>query len=196
MCHEIAKLHLTKKHKNQQMKNLDIEKLERKNIYEVPPDFFADLQENVLLQTNPKKEAKIVKMNWFYAVAAALAMVFGITFVLVPNEEITNQQKISTTEKPVIKSTTPRIIIEQDNEIKSDKKEEDLTKKVAVNPKEKTDSQVAFSKNKINKTNPIETVIAPNPEVQMDQILANFTSAELADLGKNSEQDVYLDLYN
>jgi len=34
------------------------------------------------------------------------------------------------------------------------------------------------------------------PEVQVDQILSSFTSAELADLGNNAEQDIYLDLYN
>ena len=33
-------------------------------------------------------------------------------------------------------------------------------------------------------------------EIPMDQIIASFTSADLADLGKNTEQDIYLDLYN
>ena len=38
--------------------------------------------------------------------------------------------------------------------------------------------------------------VPQNPEIQVDQVLSSFTSAELADLGKNIEQDIYLDLYN
>ena len=41
-----------------------------------------------------------------------------------------------------------------------------------------------------------ESRVSPNPEAQVDQILASFTSAELSAVGRNTEQDIYLDLYN
>ena len=64
------------------MKNLDIEHLERKNIYKVPDEsFFTEIQAKVLQETAPIKETKTVKLNWMYAAAAAMAMVFGATFV-------------------------------------------------------------------------------------------------------------------
>ena len=62
------------------MKNLDIEKLERQNVYRVPDHFFEEMQLNVLSETMPKKEAKIIKLNWAYSAAAAVALLFGITF--------------------------------------------------------------------------------------------------------------------
>ena len=38
------------------MKNLDIEKLERQNVYRVPDHFFEEMQLNVLSETMPKKD--------------------------------------------------------------------------------------------------------------------------------------------
>ena len=47
------------------MKNFDIENLERKNSFATPPDFFAEMQNNVLNKTIPqKKEAKIIPLNF------------------------------------------------------------------------------------------------------------------------------------
>ena len=41
--------------KKEQMKDFDIEKLERKNIYKTPDNFFAEMQANVLKQAVPQK---------------------------------------------------------------------------------------------------------------------------------------------
>ena len=41
-----------------------------------------------------------------------------------------------------------------------------------------------------------KTRIAPPTEAQIDEVLNGFSSAEIASLSNNSEQDVYLDLYN
>ena len=179
------------------MKNLDIEKLERKNIYTAPDHFFEDMQARVLQQTAPQKQARVIKMNWGYAAAAAVAMIFGITFfvnqigegnaVIQENQVLTSAESSSTNlvaeAQPQKEATIAYQILEKD-----------LTSVAPVNQKEDEDAIAVTTKTKTsaavqNKVN------APNPEVQVDQILANFTSAELADLGKNTEQDIYLDLY-
>ena len=69
------------------MKNLDIEKLERKNIYKVPDGFFEQMQSQILNKTQPKQNAKIIKLNWVYAAAAAITLFFGITFVINQNNQ-------------------------------------------------------------------------------------------------------------
>ena len=179
------------------MKNLDIEKLERKNIYTAPDHFFDDIQAKVLKETFPKKQAKVIKMNWAYAAAAAVALIFGVTFFVTQDGEsintISKEQSLT-----AVNNTEANALSESESHTEAriayQTLENDLTSVAAVNQREdreplavsaKTGTSAAVQ-NKVN---------APNPEVQVDQILANFTSAELADLGKNTEQDIYLDLY-
>ena len=179
------------------MKNLDIEKLERKNIYTAPDHFFDDIQAKVLKETFPKKQAKVIKMNWAYAAAAAVALIFGVTFFVTQDGEsintISKEQSLT-----AVNNTAANALSESESHTEAriayQTLENDLTSVAAVNQREdreplavsaKTGTSAAVQ-NKVN---------APNPEVQVDQILANFTSAELADLGKNTEQDIYLDLY-
>ena len=177
------------------MKNLDIEKLERQNIYTAPDHFFDDIQAKVLQETVHQKQARVFKINWAYA-AAAVALIFGVTFfVNQPGEENTaiaetqglaaNTSSVSTLAEPVIQSEAAMAykILENDLTSVAAVNQNGNKKQLAVSAKAETSAEVQ------NKTN------TSNPEVQVDQILANFTSAELADLGKNTEQDIYLDLY-
>ena len=178
------------------MKNLDIEKLERQNIYTAPDHFFDDIQAKVLQETVHHKQARVFKMNWAYAAAAAVAMIFGITFFVNQGGE----ENTAVTETQALTANTPSVNTLTEPEVQNEATvaykilENDLTsaaavnqngnkKQLAVSAKAETSAEVQ------NKTN------TSNPEVQVDQILAGFTSAELADLGKNTEQDIYLDLY-
>ena len=178
------------------MKNLDIEKLERQNIYTAPDHFFDDIQAKVLQETVHQKSAKVFKMNWAYAAAAAVAMIFGITFFLnqggEENTAVTENQALAVNAPAV--NTSPQTQVQNEATVAYKILENDLTSAASVNQKGNKEqfavsTKAATSAEVQNKTNTL------NPEVQVDQILANFTSAELADLGKNTEQDIYLDLY-
>lgn len=184
------------------MKNLDIEHLERKNIYKVPDEsFFTEIQAKVLQETAPKKETKTVKLNWMYAAAAAIVMVFGATFVINKNEK-TEPQNLTATEisnqnTSIVKNSES--IIKPDNEAKIAYQtlNDDLTS-IEVNYPKESETKVKVAENTETKsvaTKNVQTAVQ-TPEVQVDQILSSFTSTELADLGKNAEQDIYLDLYN
>ena len=184
------------------MKNLDIEQLERKNIYKVPEEsFFAEIQANVLKETAPKKETKTVKLNWMYAAAAAMAMVFGATFVINQNEkaepqnltatEISNQNtSIVNNSESIIKPENEATIAYQilNNDLTSIEVNDPKESKTIINVAENAETKKVASKK-------IQAAVQ-TPEVQVDQLLSSFTSTELADLGKNAEQDIYLDLYN
>ncbi|MCQ4035811.1 hypothetical protein [Kaistella montana] len=184
------------------MKNLDIENLERKNIYKVPDEsFFAEMQAKVLQETAPKKETKVVKLNWVYAAAAAVAMVFGITFVMNQNETTANQNLMTTqvsNEKADAVSVSESIDKpENEATIAYQTLQNDLTSTEEIHPKE-DEAQVKVVDHQETKAVAAKNVktAVQTPEVQVDQILSSFTSAELADLGNNAEQDIYLDLYN
>lgn len=171
------------------MKDFDIDKLERKNIYTAPENFFSEMQANVLQQTIPQKKGRIISLNWAYAAAAAVALIFSSTFLVgedEPQTEFVAQKATNTEALPVAEPKEATIAYKT--------LAEDLTSVTADNQKVNAAPPKIVAKAKTEK---IETprVTAPAPEVQVDQILANITSAELAVLARNVEQDVYLDLY-
>jgi hypothetical protein len=182
------------------MKNLDIEKLERKNIYQIPDNFFEEMQMKVLAGTAPKKEAKIIKMNWVYSAAAAVAMIFGITFFVSQkdnnNEQTTLKTEIASNGNDVVTNSNSVDEPKKEAVVAYQTLEKDLTNVVASNQKEKSAPKISIENNKSSVIVQKNTPNTQNSEAQVDQILANFSSADLADLGKNVEQDVYLDLYN
>ena len=182
------------------MKDLDIEKLERKNIYKVPDNFFEEMQMKVLLKTAPKKEAKIIKLNWAYSAAAAVAMIFGITFFVTQKdngtEGITTTNQTARNENGSAINLVPNDQPKKEAVIAYQTLEKDLTNAVGTN---QTESKATTAKVLTRQIEAVEKNTVPavqNPEVQVDQILASFSASDLADLGKNTEQDVYLDLYN
>lgn len=176
-----------------EMKDFDIEKLERKNIYRTPDDFFAEMQANVLRQAAAAPKTKVISLNWAYAAAAAVAAIFGITFMVSQSDD--EQQIVKTrnagqpVESAVFKEeTVPEATVAYQTLA------EDLTSVQADYQKDVPAPKMVASTQKSEKIE-VPKNTATNPEVQVDQILASIPLAELADLGKNSEQDVYLDLY-
>lgn len=182
------------------MKNLDIEKLERQNVYKVPEHFFAEMQQKVLAETAQKKEAKIFKMNWAYSAAAAVALLFGVTFFINQSNDTTEtanpKNTISINNKSQETIAAPTNNIENDATIAYQNFEKNLTIVTENNQKDEQSSVAMISKNNNQTVDQNKKEVVANPEIQVDQILANFTTAELADVGKNTEQDIYLDLYN
>lgn len=175
------------------MKDFDIEKLERKNIYKTPENFFADVQANVLQKTIPQKKARIISLNWAYGAAAAVALLVSTTYLVNQGEEQTEViAQSSPVEAPIPEATA----VETKNEAKLayETYADDLTSVSINNQKAEAAPIQTVAKAKKEKIEKPK-VSTPSPEVQVDQILANITSAELATLGRNVEQDVYLDLY-
>ena len=72
------------------MKDFNIEQLAKKTPYKIPENTFEEMQENVLNKTVRKKEhqPKIFKINFSMvtSVAAALALIFGFTFLWKTNQ--------------------------------------------------------------------------------------------------------------
>jgi len=180
------------------MKDLDIETLERKNIYKTPDRFFDEMQAKVLSQTTPQKHAKVVKVNWAYGIAAALAMIFGVTFFVNQSNDSENaaQLQASNIENSSANTAITEVKPQKEATVAYQTLQNDLTSTAQDNQKE-DERLVGVVSSKVTSTD-VQTkrITAPVSEVQVDQMLSNFTSAELADLGKNTEQDIYLDLYN
>ncbi|MCE3075131.1 hypothetical protein [Chryseobacterium gwangjuense] len=175
------------------MKEFDIEKLERKNIYTVPENLFENIQEKVMNDVKVNKKAPIFKLNWMYAVAASLALIFGVTFVLnsdnsrgKENSQGTfamNNQEPKTESELAYETLKSDLTSIENNNQSIENKDDNKNYYVQDNGEEKTKAQTVKPVSKHN-------------EAQMNEYLESFTNSEIAELASNSTQDVYLDLYN
>ncbi|WBV59267.1 hypothetical protein PFY12_09370 [Chryseobacterium camelliae] len=174
------------------LNDFDLEKLERKNIYTVPENLFENIQENVLNNVLPAKKAPIFRLNWAYAAAASLALIFGVTFVLnkdnskvKENSQATfamNNQKAKTESELAYETLKSDLTFVEDHNQK-------------VENQNNKDYYVENTGEEKTKVPPVKPVSKHN-EAQMNEYLESFTNSEIAELASNSTQDVYLDLYN
>ncbi len=180
------------------MKEFDIEKLKRENIFKTPDGFFDEIQKKVIQEVVPVTKGRIIKLNWAYGAAAAVALLVGVSIFI--NSD-------SNTDSPLMNQIDSRSVVssnyvlsestpQKEETVALEILEKDLTSVAQVYQKAKIEPSVVAKKGNTSFANQKKRKAVQNPEVQVDQILSSFTSAELADVGKNTEQDIYLDLYN
>ena len=189
---------------------IDIEKLSRKMPYPEPSDeFFKTLQDQVISKTIDEKtpvvqkEAKVFSLNFKWMAAAAVVLIAGLTAFL--GFENSSETQSFASQKPIVDS------VYNINEPKSNTSEQlanntvtenqhtDVIKKQNVKNHHIASAKMTVSDAKsYNNTDrqdyAVETIRKSESEVE--KVLVAFTPDQLKDLDRNSEQDVYLDLYN
>jgi hypothetical protein len=177
------------------MKEFDIEKLERKNIYKVPDNLFENIQEKVINDVKATKKAPIFKLNWAYAAAASLALIFGATFVFNQNDDSTKEGGNSgatyaaNTQAP---KTESEIAYET---LKSDLTSVEKNNQTVVNQNSRSFVSQDVETKEVSTPKTVKPV-SKKTETQMNEYLDSFSNSEISELASNSTQDVYLDLYN
>lgn len=181
------------------MKNFDIEKLERINAYKTPESFFPEVQNRVLAQTVFKEnKTKVFKLDFKWAAAAAVILIAGLTAFFFTDKQEQNKTVIAANE---VQTGTPATAQQTKSEemIAYETVKNDLT---SVQEMNQTDVTEYAENNTISRQEPVtphnnKAKAATLTEAeQIDQLLAVFTEVELSEISKNSDQDVYLDLYN
>ena len=169
------------------MKKIDIEKWERKTP-ELPENFFEETQEKVLDKTvrMEKQPVKRFKINPVWASAAAIAVVFGISFfVNVKNknvEVIQNPQMVQTENVFILKqeqNTQPQI---------------DAINQEAVENQPYTESKTSFAGQSSDAVSE-QKIKNLSTKLKMEEVLNVMSEEELQELTSNYEQDTFLDLY-
>lgn len=174
----------------------DLEKLERKNIYTVSENMYDNVQDHVIRKVISRKQTPVFKLNWTYAVAASLALIFGATFVFNSDHESTKKNGVENIEYAV-NNNEPK----PESEIAYETLQSDLTSVESGDQKRVNQrDNKSFAQNKNTKqqkvaAQPVKSA-SKKQEVQMNEFLDSFTSSEISELASNSTQDVYLDLYN
>ena len=174
------------------MKDFNIDKLEKKTPYQIPENFFEEMQRNVLnkIESKSYKKTKTFRLNYsvITSIAAALVLVFGFTFLWKTNQ--TDISKNSDT----VSNNHPKTTVNQENNSNNSLENTDIA---TIQDIQKTIKTVEET-NAINaKTNPEKTnpVIA-NTDENYEQLLNSLSEDELTELTKNSDHDIYLELYN
>lgn len=175
------------------MKEFDLDKLERKTPYKVPENFFEEMQANVLKQTTnkEKKETKVFRLHFsaVTSIAAALALIFGFTFLWK-----TNQAYITT---PT--NTDSMVIVKTPTKESNVFKNQDLTTVSEVHQVAKEiQKQADIISNTTTNTGNASNIKTPakTADLNYDQLLNSLTDEELKELSKNSDKDIYLELFN
>lgn len=174
----------------------DLEKIERKNIYKIPDHLFENVQDNVMKEVNANKKSPIFKLNWGYAAAASLALIFGSTFLY--NSYSDSNEDQSSAESYALSNPAPK----KESEIAYETLKSDLTS--VENNNQIIDNQqknqqiktVAYVPEKTEVKQQTVKAVSKKTEAQMTEYLDSFSNSEIAELANNSTQDVYLDLYN
>ena len=169
------------------MKKIDIEKWERKTP-KLPENFFEEMQEKVLDKTvrAEKQPVKRFKINPVWASAAAIAVVFGISFfVNFKNknvEEIQNPQMVQTENVSTLnqeQNTQPQIDV--------------VGQEVAEN-QSYTESKTSFAGQSLDAVSE-QKIKNLSTKLKMEEVLNVMSEEELQELATNYEQDTFLDLY-
>lgn len=192
------------------MKNFDIEKLERKNIYTAPDNFFEKMQNNVIekaIRNQPQIEevsrtsGKVVKMNWWYAAAASVAVIFGTLFFM-NGEGAQANTAIATNNAPAKNIETLSAQLENVDQTPKETSENYKLLVSDIEEVEKNESAPTQNNVAITKVSPAKATKTVKPtqnivqkEKQMEQILEGLSEADISALAKNGDQDIYLDLY-
>lgn len=175
------------------VQTFDVENLERKNIYKTPENLFETVQERVLSEIKAEKKAPIFKLNWGYAVAASVALIFGVTFVY-------NSSSDSALNGDLANSyANNREVAKKESQVAYETLASDLTSVENANQKVESQMDIKPIVSQVvntNSGNQNKKAVKAVNEVHMNEYLESLTNSEIAELANNSSQDVYLDLYN
>lgn len=193
------------------MKHIDLEKLERKNIYSEPSDdFFLKMQEKVLARVQEqdvvptKEKGRIIPLqirrNWSY-LAAALVIFLGFGFYIgLGNEQVEIQKGIDNTlvqnEELITEERDHAEVLPENDAYTINEGPVEVKTLAATNnqsievmPKAKVQSRP------VRRASAVPVRNASLRSDAVDQIITSLSSQDLAELSRDAEMDVYLDLY-
>ncbi len=186
------------------MKNFDLDQLEKQNIYKTPDNFFADMQKQVLSQTahrikpvsqEAEKKGAIVPLKWWYASAAAVALIFGAVF-FVNSDNSTEQLPVA---RIVAEPTGADPVASDELNVSVQEETAEPAVLAVVEPApvkiETSGQSTAGIKKNAAVKKPVKVAKTVSIAEEMDLLLEAIPEQELVTLTANDQPDIYLDLY-
>ncbi len=169
------------------MKKIDIEKWERKTP-ELPENFFEKMQEKVLDKTvrAEKQSVKRFKINPAWASAAAIAVIFGISFFV----NFKNKNVEVTQNPQMVQAENHSSLNQQQNT----EPQTDIVNQEATENQPYTESKTSFAGQSSDAVSE-QKIKNLSTKLKMEEVLNVMSEEELQELTSNYEQDTFLDLY-
>ena len=169
------------------MKKIDIEKWERKTP-ELPENFFEEMQEKVLDKTVrvEKRPVKRFKINPVWASAAAIAVIFGISFFV-----NFKNKNVEVTQNPQMVQTENHSNLNQEQNTEP---QTDVVNQEAAENQPYTESKTSFAGQSSDAVSE-QKIKNLSTKLKMEEVLNVMSEEELQELTSNYEQDTFLDLY-
>ena len=193
------------------MKNFNLEELERKQIYSVKDSIFEEVQARVLAKTTqleqdspkelrPKGRVIPLRVTWGY-MAAALVVLLGLGIVLrtnLPEKSPTIENLVASNPSVKQSASQEQVTATQVSTPTDLERSERPPVDIAMNSQSKASARLE-PKLKVTKPSsrimPRTTRSAAINQLGMEQIITSLTSADIAELSRDAEMDIYLDLY-
>ncbi|MEN2433963.1 hypothetical protein AAH994_00915 [Weeksellaceae bacterium A-14] len=191
------------------MNPIDIEKLNRSNIYNVPPGCFAEIQENVVTAVSQEKREKKsvfpLSLKWKYSIAAAVVLLFGLSvFFLSDQPEESSLSSLKT-----ITANSQRDTDSGNRKVKTNEERfvfvlPQHTAENTSEPEANTHS-VAGSRAKVSvvETSPVHHVdhrVEKKADHSLNEnietLISSYSPSELEEVAGKAAPDVYLDLFD
>ena len=169
------------------MKKIDIEKWERKTP-ELPENFFEEMQEKVLDKTVrvEKRPVKRFKINPAWASAAAIAVIFGISFFV----NVKNKNMEVTQNPQMVQNENVSTLNQEQNT----EPQTDVVNQEAADNQPYTESKTSFAGQSSDAVSE-QKIKNLSTKLKMEEVLNVMSEEELQELTSNYEQDTFLDLY-
>lgn len=173
------------------MKNIDIEKLQRKMPYELNESSLKEVENKVIEHFSPKKKKQTYFLYVKIFAAACLVLFAGLTYVFhIENSENVQENKKIAKSTNEVEKTQPKIEKVDIEEIPENK---DIIDSEYIPYEEK--SRISKVKTVEPKNNKKKTELNKNEE-KIDFIIQSMSDEELSEMVAYYNNDVYLDIYN
>jgi hypothetical protein len=147
------------------------------------------------------KKAPVFRLNWMYAAAASVALVFGATYFFNSDNENAVEEGLYSKATYAVNSNKGEPTTESElayETLKADLTSVENSNQTIENQKNNSTYTVK-NENEVGKATGSANSVKAAPkkeETRMNDYLDSFSNSEIAELASNSTQDVYLDLYN
>lgn len=174
------------------MKKIDIEDMKRRMPYEVPKDFFSEMQENVLREIASKNKGKFRIQRIYWVVAASVAIIAGAGFLLLRNTIVTSTASPLTQSSIAVIQQTEKPATKMGDAASPESPDVSEGNKVAAVSLHNVTRENVASRKEIK---PKAAKVVEPVEKMYNEAVNNLTSQELAEQSRRYEMDTYLDLY-
>lgn len=167
------------------MKNLDLEKLKRDNIYPVPEHLFEGIQSSVFSQLSLHRgrgsNIKIIELFKKYSIAAAVVLIFSVGGLILFKHQREETLPAKRGEVLLTHQVDTTAEVQPHTEIEEEKIHYTAVKTI------------------IPETNPpvqnLHTITHKNIDKNIDELISSYSNVEINQLVNESEPDVYLDIF-